>query len=90
MHLKGHTSLNARIPDDVRARLDKAGVDDVEWYAGRLDNGGVTFVEVSEQRKHDLKRQVAARREQAAAERPSLVSRIVSRVRSRRGVAVPR
>jgi hypothetical protein len=31
------SGLTARIPEDVLARAKKAGVEDVDWYAGRLE-----------------------------------------------------
>lgn len=32
-------SLSHRMPDDVRARAERAGAHDVDWYAGRFDVG---------------------------------------------------
>ena len=35
--LKRSRTLTYRIPEDVRERTRKAGVEEVDWYAGRLD-----------------------------------------------------
>lgn len=35
--LKRPRSLTDRIPEDVRERARKAGVEEIDWYAGRLD-----------------------------------------------------
>jgi hypothetical protein len=32
-----HQDLAVRVPRDVRARASKAGAEDFDWYAGRLD-----------------------------------------------------
>jgi hypothetical protein len=34
--LKRHSDLSKQIPEDVLERTRKAGVKDVDWYAGRL------------------------------------------------------
>jgi hypothetical protein len=31
------SDLSTRIPEDVQARTRKAGVDELDWYAGRLE-----------------------------------------------------
>lgn len=32
-----HHGITVRVPRDVRARAGKAGAEDFDWYAGRLD-----------------------------------------------------
>lgn len=50
-------SLIDRIPKDVRERLAKAGVSDVDWYSGRMDEG-TTFFSVGKQRRKELRRRI--------------------------------
>jgi hypothetical protein len=35
--LRRHQGLADQIPDDVRERARRAGAEDLDWYAGRLD-----------------------------------------------------
>jgi hypothetical protein len=37
VRVKRQTALSRRIPPDVRARINKVGAKQVDWYAGRLD-----------------------------------------------------
>jgi len=57
-----HGGLTARIPRDVVARADKAGVHDVDWYAGRLDEGDSFHVASSSNRSTNMRHKQAVQR----------------------------
>jgi hypothetical protein len=60
---KRHDDLWRQIPDDVRERADKAGVTKIDWYAGRLtEGGGAGFSDLPAERHDDLLRDARARR----------------------------
>jgi hypothetical protein len=56
--------LLRQIPDDVRQRADKAGVSKIDWYAGRLTEGGGTgFSDLPPDRHDRLRKSARARRD---------------------------
>lgn len=50
-----------RIPTDVRARAEKAGMTDVDWYAGRL-LPEATLTKVTPERRAELRARAKALR----------------------------
>lgn len=83
-----HDDLLRQIPEDVRERAEKAGVTDVDWYAGRLtstgDNG---FTQVPPGRTRELRDAAWSRRGARRAERKekllSPMMNLISLVRTR-------
>jgi hypothetical protein len=83
-----HDDLLRQIPEDVRERAEKAGVTDVDWYAGRLtstgDNG---FTQVPPGRTRELRDAALSRRSARRAERKekllSPMMSLISLVRTR-------
>lgn len=65
-----HDDLLRRIPEDVRERAEKAGVTDVDWYAGRLTSTGKNgFTQVPPTRTRELRAAATSRRSARRAER---------------------
>jgi hypothetical protein len=62
MLLKRNTSLASRLPQDVRERLRKAGIDDIEWYAGRMDAEGPTVSKMPQARERWLRQRASVKR----------------------------
>jgi carbohydrate-binding DOMON domain-containing protein len=59
-----HDDLLRQIPDDVMDRARKAGVNDVDWYAGRLTSSAKKgFSQVPPRRYEQLRREARARRD---------------------------
>jgi hypothetical protein len=54
--------LTARIPQDVLARANKAGVHDVDWYAGRLEQSDGLRVASAESGTIDARHRQAVKR----------------------------
>lgn len=59
--MKRRGRLADRIPADVAERAEKAGinVEDVDWYAGRLNEPTAYFSAIPKDELADLQRQVA-------------------------------
>jgi hypothetical protein len=82
--------LLRQIPDDVRRRADKAGVRKIDWYAGRLTEGGGTgFGDVPDDRHDQLRKSAKARRarrtrDRSEARKASLVAAVAWAWRSPR------
>jgi hypothetical protein len=73
-----HDDLLRQIPDDVKERTAKAGVTDIDWYAGRLtssDSRG--FSEVPPDRHAELREKARVRRR---AERDQRVSDVITKI----------
>ncbi len=75
-----HDDLLRQIPDEVKERAKKAGVTDVDWYAGRLTSVGKKgFTKVPPARYRQLHVEAKARRK---ARREEKASEIVSPIMS--------
>ena len=73
-----HDDLLRQIPDNVKERTAKAGVTDIDWYAGRLtssDSKG--FSETPPDRHVELREKAQVRRK---AERDQKVTAVVTRI----------
>lgn len=76
--------LTSRLPEDVRVRLQKAGVDDIEWYAGRLDPDAPALSKMSRDREAMLRKRAAARQDAALkATAKAAVRKMTARLRRR-------
>jgi hypothetical protein len=74
-----HDDLLRQIPDDVKARAKKAGVTEVDWYAGRLTSSGKKgFTELPPSRYEELRGAAKARRRHARKERGEAVRMQIS------------
>ena len=80
MLLTRKNSLSSRLPADVRERLTKAGVDDVEWYAGRIEEEGPTFSPISPDREQELRQRDTAHRRARSAPRAGVALAALRRV----------
>lgn len=70
--LERHDDLLRRIPDEVKERAKKAGVTDVDWYAGRLTSTGkMGFTEVPPSRYEQLRTEARTRRKDRRREKAS-------------------
>ncbi len=73
-----HDDLLRQIPDDVKERAAKAGVTDIDWYAGRLtssDSKG--FSETPPDRHAELRENAQVRRK---AERDQKIAAVVTKI----------
>jgi hypothetical protein len=71
--------LAVRVPRDVRARASKAGADDFDWYAGRLDEASArTRVSSSPSRKSGHRLAVRSHRKARSAPRRSVATLLVA------------
>jgi hypothetical protein len=74
------SGLAARIPQDVLARANKAGVHDVDWYAGRLEQTNGLHIASAESGTIDARHRQAVKhyRDHRGGNRQSLIVRFAA------------
>lgn len=72
--------LTARIPRDVLVRAEKAGVHEVDWYAGRLEQADRLLLSSAASSSGDAKHRHAVKRfrEHRGERRPSVMVRFAA------------
>jgi hypothetical protein len=71
---KQHRNLSRRIPAEVKERIRKAGVEDVDWYAGRVTSSqSQGFSQMSDKEHRELRQAARARRRVRRGERKTAV-----------------
>jgi hypothetical protein len=84
-----HQDLAVRVPRDVRARASKAGAEDFDWYAGRLDEASArTRGSSSSSRNIGHRRAVRSHRKARSAPRRSVATLLVA-LRQRAALLTP-